>query len=325
MRSSFVVALALLAAACGNKERSEPAPVGNVDEKYINQDLAPYLAQLEAATTPLGKISATDVVQGPALGRQLVTARSYLAGFLVGAPALTPPSAWKASLDSLVEIVTDMAAVVDELQMAVDANRAEMFAEAHEKLAATLKRHAEWKAALASGLRAAKITQAPLPAPPEPTTKPPVDPTPHPCGGPCPCTDSSIEKTGDVITKCMLSRDYGVSGVHCANGLVLFDSETGELAECTAAATFTPYAIDTPGTPKERVALCGSGPVTKASFGVSSCVLDAALVVGPDDAKTTIAKTARIFYAAPLQITKAVMPDGTQTCFDAAGKVVDCA
>lgn len=321
----FVVGIALLAAACGNKsDRSEPAPAGNTDEQYINKDLGPALAQVEAATTPLAKIQTGDVGQGAVLGRQLVTARSYLAGFLVGASKLSPPAAWKASLESLVAIVTDMAAAVDELQMAADANRPEMFTEAHAKLAATLKRHADWKTALTNGLAAAHITQAPLPPPPEPTTKPPIDNTPHPCGGPCPCTDTSIEKKGDVITACVLSRDYPVSNVLCAAGKVLFDEKTGELAECASSAMFTPYAIEKPGTPKERVVLCGSGPVTRASFGVSSCVLDSDLVVGPDGATTTIAKTARIFYSAPFVITKAAMPDGKTTCFDDAGKVIPC-
>lgn len=320
----FVVGLALLAAACGNKERSEPTPTTNVDDKYINQDLAPLLAQVEAATTPLAKIGPGDVTQGVGLGRNLMTARSYLAGFLVGASKLAPPAQWKASLESLVSIVTDLAAAVDDLQMATDANRPEMFTEAHGKLAAALKRHADWKAALTNGLASAHVPQAPLPSAPEPTTKPPIDNTPHPCGGPCPCTATSIEKTGDVITKCVLSRDFGVSGVHCAAGPVLFDGKTGELAECASAAMFSPYAIETPGTPKERVALCGLGPVSKSSFGVSSCILEADLVIGPEGSTSTIAKTARVFYSAPLTITRAVMPDGKTTCFDDAGKTIDC-
>jgi len=323
--SRFVVGIALLAAACGNKsDRSEPAATANADEQYINKDLAPSLAQVEAATVPLAKIQVGDVSQGPALGRQLMTARSYLAGFLVGATKLSPPTAWKASLDSLVAIVTDMAAAVDELQMAADANRAEMFTAAHGKLAATLKTYADWKTSLTNGLAAAHATQAPLPAPPAPTTAPPIDNAPNPCGGPCPCTDASIEKKGDVITACMLSRDYPVSNVYCAAGKVLFDEKTGELTDCVAAAMFTPYAIETPGTPKERVAVCGAGPVTKSAFGVSSCILDAELVVGPEGATTTIAKTARVFYSAPLQIAKAVMPDGKQTCFDDTGKAYAC-
>ena len=298
--------------------------MSTTDEKYINQELAPYLAEVEAATTPLAAIDKGSIGQGAVLGRQLATARSYLGGFLVRASALVPPTAWKASFEALVAIVTDMAAAVDELQIAVDANQTEMFAQAHGKLAATLARHAEWKATLARGLAAAHITQAPLPPPREPTTKPPIDPTPHPCGGPCPCTDVSIEKTGGVITKCTLSRDYGVSGVHCANGPVLFDAKTGELAECTAAALFPPYASETPGTPKDRVVLCGPGPVTKGAFGVSSCILASDVVVGPDAAKTTIAKTARVFFSAPFVIERAVMPDGTSTCFDVAGKSTAC-
>jgi hypothetical protein len=320
----FVVGLALLAASCGNKERSEPTPTANADSQYINGDLAPFLAQVEAATVPLAKIQAGDVAQGAALGRQLMTARSYLAGFLVGASKLSPPSAWKASLDSLVAIVTDMAAAVDELQMAADANRAEMFTEAHRKLAATLQRHAEWKTALTNGLAAAKITQAPLPAPPAPTTAPPIDPTPHPCGGPCPCTATSIEKTGDVITACVLTRDYGVSGVHCAAGPVAFDAKTGALATCTSAAMFTPYPPEKPGTAPERVAICGVGPVTKNATGIETCVLDADLLVGSADAPTKIAKTARVHFRDATSLHAAVMPDGKRTCFDATNKVIEC-
>lgn len=319
----FVVGIALLAAACGNK-RSEPTPTAGADEKYINTDLAPFLAQVEAATVPLSKVQAGDVVQGAALGRQLMTSRSYLAGFLVGASKLTPPTAWKASLDALIAIVTDMAAAVDDLQMAADANRAEMFTDAHRKLAATLKRHADWKAALASGLAAAHITQTPLPPPPAPTTAPPIDRTPNPCGGPCPCTATSIEKKGDVITACILSRDYSVSNVYCASGKVLFHETTGELASCDAAALFTPYPAEKPGTPPERVAVCGPGPVTKSAIGITSCVLDVDLVIGPADAPTTIAKKSRILYRDANEIMAAVTPQGNETCFDAAGKVVDC-
>ncbi len=319
----FVVGIALVAAACGNK-RSEPTPTAGADEKYINTDLAPFLAQVEAATVPLSKVQAGDVVQGAALGRQLMTSRSYLAGFLVGASKLTPPTAWKASLDALIAIVTDMAAAVDDLQMAADANRAEMFTDAHQKLAAALKRHADWKAALASGLAAAHITQTPLPPPPAPTTAPPIDRTPNPCGGPCPCTATSIEKKGDVITACMLSRDYSVSNVYCASGKVLFHETTGELASCDAAALFTPYPAEKPGTPPERVAVCGPGPVTKSAIGITSCVLDVDLVIGPADAPTTIAKKSRILYRDANEIMAAVTPQGNETCFDAAGKVVDC-
>jgi hypothetical protein len=322
LRARFVVGLALLAAACGTKT-TEPA-TASVDEQYINRDLAPSLAQLEAATTPLGQIQPGDVTQGTALGRRLMTARAYLGGFLVGASKLSPPTAWKTSLDTLVAIATDMAAAVDDLQMAADANRAEMFTSAHAKLSAALKRYAEWKTSLTNGLVAAHITQAPLPPPPEPTTKPPIDNTPQPCGGPCPCTATSIEKKGDVITACILTRDYGVSGSYCAAGKALFDEKTGELTECVSAAMFTPFAIETPGTPKERVAVCGAGPITKANGNVTSCILDAELVVGPEGATSKLEKPARIFFSDAKKVTKAVMPDGKQTCFDDAEKATAC-
>lgn len=321
--ASFVAALALLAAACGSKSDPSPPPA-TAGATFVNGDLGPLLAQVEAAIGPLATVGPTDASKGVALGRQLVTARSYLAGFLVGASKVSPPTEWKPSVDALVAIVTELAGTVDELQMAVDGGDTAAFTTAHEKLAGALKRHAAWKTAFATSLATAHITQAPLPAPPAPTTPPPVDPTPQPCGGPCPCTDASIVKTGDVITRCNLSRDYGVSGVHCGAGPVRFDEKTGELAECTSAAVFTPYPPEAAGTPGDRVVLCGTGPVTKAAFGVESCILEAPVVVGPEGKTTTIAKTAHVYFAAPGRIVEATMPDGTMTCFRETGVPMGC-
>lgn len=323
-RASFVVGLALLAAACGNKERSEPTPAANADEHFINKDLAPLLAQVEAAIPPLIKAQ-VELTRAPGTDAQrqaLATARAYLAGFLVGASKLSPPTAWKSSLDSLVAIVTKLAEQTDQLELTWRQD-AEL-KKAASALGDTLKSYADWKTALTNGLASAHIAQAPLPPPPEPTTKPPIDNTPHPCGGPCPCTDISIERKGNVITACTLSRDYSVSNIYCAAGKVLFDENTGELSECVAAALFPPFAIETPGTPKDRVPVCGAGPVTKANGAVTSCILDAELTIGPDGATTKVTKPARVFFSEAKKVSRAVMPDGKQTCFDDAEKVTNC-
>ena len=148
---------------------------------------------------------------------------------------------------------------------------------------------------------------------------PEKDNTPNPCGGPCPCSATSIEKKGDVIVACSLSRDYPVSNVYCAAGRVTFDATTGELATCDAAAMFTPYPPETPGTAKEKVVVCGPGPVTRGPAGLETCILDADVVVG----ETTVAKKTKVVFAGGV-IVEAVTPDGKATCFGAAGTLAAC-
>ncbi|MFN0253760.1 MAG: hypothetical protein ACKV2T_43235 [Kofleriaceae bacterium] len=190
----FVVGIALLAAACGNKiERSER--VENVAEQCINRELVPLLGQLEAAVPLLEAQKGWRQVdmggEQRALREKVVLARSYLVGLLIGARKLAHAPACKASLDSLVAIATELANQADTIEENYEGGTG-FVTEAIGEMNATLRRYAEWKAAF---IATTYIAQEPLSSP---ATLPPIRRTQNRCGGSClyTATSSSLRLNG---------------------------------------------------------------------------------------------------------------------------------
>lgn len=163
-------------------------------------------------------------------------------------------------------------------------------------------------AAACSSKRSEQSEPAPAAAPISEVKAPPplASPLSHDgaCFHPCPCAADSIEKQGDAITACTLTRDAAVSGINCAAGKVMFDPTTRKLASCVSTTGFTPFA-SVPGQSAERMPVCAAGPVTMGPTGVTSCLLELDLLVGATG-KTTLAK-------------------GTTACFTATHDAYLCA
>jgi hypothetical protein len=285
-----VLALAIvlvLGVACGSKKKAGAADV----DRYINTDLAPYLARALAARAGYGDITAEDFEKRTSRTRYRIrdAALPLLTEAVEGASRLTPPPAVRQLHDDFIATVKTEREAIAEMAAAFDPADADKFRRGHARMMDAQSAVMRWERALDETLASNGLKLRPLPDVKIPEARPDEPVADGSAGSAAPPKVPGMCKADSVTT----APDGTVT---CATEYMFAPPET------------------VAGTPKESVVLCGpGGPLTYGPDGVlTGCHLESNLVVGAD----TIPKGSSVVLGPSARVTKAVLPNGNGLCFD---------
>ncbi|NVB84214.1 MAG: hypothetical protein HOV81_37910 [Kofleriaceae bacterium] len=293
---AFALAIVLvLGVACGSKKKEGGADV----DRYINTDLAPYLARALAARAGYADITAEDFEKRPSRTKYRIrdAALPLLTEAVEGASKLTPPPAAKQLHDDFVATVKAERDAIAEMAAAFDPPDPDKFRRGHAKMMDAQASVMRWERKLDETLASHGLKLRPLPDVKIPEAK-------------------ADEPVAD--------GSGGSAAAPKVHGMCKADSE--KAAPDGSVTCATEYVFAPPetvaGTPKESVVLCGpGGPLTYGPDGVlSGCQLESNLVIGTE----TIPKGSRVVLGAQARVTKAVLPNGNGICFDERLKSKPC-
>ncbi len=281
------LAIVLVVVGCGSRK---PDGAPDVD-RYINTELAPYLARALAARAGYGDISADDFEQRPSRTRYRIrdAALPLLGEALDGASKLVPPAGARQLHDDFLVTLRAERDAIAEMAAAFEPPDGAKFRSGHAKMMDAQDDVSRWERTLDHTLAANGLKLKPLPDVkiPEPVAEPaPAAPPPLPAA----CKAGTAKVAAD-------------RSVACESEYIFAPPET------------------VAGTPKESVVVCGAGPITYGPDGaVTSCVLRGSVVIGSE----TIPRGSQVVLGPKARVMKAVLEGGKGLCFDDEARSKPC-
>lgn len=224
MRVFALAILVVLGVGCGSKKRAGSPDV----DRYINTELAPYLARALAARAGYGDITADDFEKRPARTKYRIrdAALPLLTEALDGASKLKPPPAAKQLHDDFIGTVRSEREAIAEMAAAFDPPDAAKFRRGHANMMDAQEYVSRWERELDETLASHGLKLKPLPDVkiPEPSAEPPA-------GSAAPkepgvCEPGTAKPAADGSVTCALADNVVIGGVTIPKGsTVVLDPE----------------------------------------------------------------------------------------------------